>query len=65
MFVLGHNYLYLCIAFEMKAMFFIRLVVNRFKVEVMLLDFQTTVMLVSVLVMTALSVFTLIHINIR
>ena len=31
----------------------------------MLLDFQTTVMLVSVVIMTVLSVYTLINTNIR
>ena len=44
---------------------FIRLVVNRFKVKIMLLDFQTTAMLVSVAVATVLSVLTLMHTNIR
>ena len=36
-----------------------------FKVKIMLLDFQTTVMLVGVAVMTVLSVFTLTKTNIR
>ena len=49
----------------MKVLLFIRLVVNRFKVKIMLLDFQTTVMLVSVVIMTVLSVYTLINTNIR
>jgi hypothetical protein len=44
---------------------FIRLVVNRFKVKIMLLDFQTTTMLVSVAVATVLSVFTLVHTDIE
>ena len=63
--VCEHKTLYLCNAFEMKALLFIRLVVNRFKVKIMLLDFQTTVVLVSVMIMTVLSVITLIHTNIR
>lgn len=33
---------YLCIVFETNTLLFIRLVVNRFKVKIMLLDFQTT-----------------------
>jgi hypothetical protein len=57
--------MYLCSAFEMKVLLFIRLVVNRFKVKIMLLDFQTTVVLVSVAIMTVLSVYTLINTNIR
>ena len=36
-----------------------------FKVKIMLLDFQTTVMLVTVVVATILSVITLMHTNIR
>ena len=44
---------------------FIRLVVNRFKVKIMLLDFQTTVVLVTVAVATILSVITLMKTNIR
>ena len=51
--------------FREKVLLFIRLVVNRFKVKIMLLDFQTTVMLVSVVIMTVLSVYTLINTNIR
>jgi len=43
---------------------FIRLVVNRFKVKIMLLDFQTVV-LVAVAVLTLFSIITLKHINIR
>ena len=46
-------------------MLFIRLVVNRFKVKIMLLDFQTTALLVSVVIATVLSVITLINTNIR
>jgi hypothetical protein len=46
-------------------MLFIRLVVNRFKVKIMLLDFQTTALLVSVVIATILSVITLINTNIR
>ena|GEM_PF-4830291 len=42
---------------------FIRLVV--FKVKIMLLDFQTTVMLVAVSVVTVLSIVTLMHTNVR
>ena len=49
----------------MKVLLFIRLVVNRFKVKIMLLDFRTTVLLVSVVIMTVLSVYTLINTNIR
>ena len=60
-----HKTMYLCSAFEMKVLLFIRLVVNRFKVKIMLLDFQTTVVLVSVAIMTVLSVYTLINTNIR
>ena len=57
---------YLCIVIEMiTPKLFIRLVVNRFKVKIMLLDFQTTAMLVSVAIATILSVFTLTHTNIR
>ena len=57
---------YLCIVIEMiTPKLFIRLVVNRFKVKIMLLDFQTTVMLVSVVIATILSVITLIKTNIR
>ena len=40
--VCAHKNAYLCIAFETNALLFIRLVVNRFKVKIMLLDFQTT-----------------------
>jgi len=43
---------------------FIRLVVNRFKVKIMLLDFQTVV-LMAVAFLTFLSIVTLKHINIR
>jgi len=50
---------------ETITLLFIRLVVNRFKVKIMLLDFQTTVMLVSVVIATILSVITLIKTNIR
>ena len=46
-------------------MLFIRLVVNRFKVKIMLLDFQTTVMLVSVAIATILSIITLKNTNVR
>lgn len=60
-----HATCYLCNAFEMKVLLFIRLVVNRFKVKIMLLDFQTTVLLASVMIMTVLSVITLKHTNIR
>ncbi|MDE7455810.1 MAG: hypothetical protein K2M96_03790, partial [Prevotella sp.] len=35
------------------------------KVKIMLLDFQTTMMLVAVALATALSVITLVHTNIR
>ena len=42
---------------------FIRLVV--FKVKIMLLDFQTTVMLVAVSVVTVLSIVTLMHTDVR
>ncbi len=51
--------------FREKVLLFIRLVVNRFKVKIMLLDFRTTVLLVSVVIMTVLSVYTLINTNIR
>ena len=43
---------------------FIRLVV-KIKVKVMLLDFQTTMMLVAVALATILSVITLMHTNLR
>ena len=46
-------------------MLFIRLVVNRFKVKIMLLDFQTTIMLVAVAIATILSVVALMHTNVR
>ncbi len=52
-------------AIVMIASLFIRLVVNRFKVKIMLLDFQTTVMLASVAVATVLSIFTLTQTNVR
>ena len=52
-------------AIERIALLFIRLVVFRFKVKIMLLDFQSTCVLVSVAVATVLSVYTLTHINIR
>ena len=48
-----------------NALLFIRLVVNRFKVKIMLLDFQTTVQLVTVAIATVLSVITLIHTKVR
>ena len=48
-----------------NALLFIRLVVNRFKVKIMLLDFPTTVALVSAIVITMLSIITLVHTNIR
>ena len=63
-----HFSLYLCTfasAIVMIASLFIRLVVNRFKVKIMLLDFQTTVMLTSVAVATVLSIFTLTQTNVR
>ena len=50
---------------ETITLLFIRLVVNRFKVKIMLLDFQTTVVLVTVAIATILSVITLIKTNIR
>ena len=52
-------------AIVMIASLFIRLVVNRFKVKIMLLDFQTTVMLASVAATTVLSIFTLTQTNVR
>ena len=61
-----HEKYYLCSSNrEIIVLLFIRLVVNRFKVKIMLLDFQTTVLLVSVLILTVLSVYTLIHTNVR
>ena len=50
---------------ETITLLFIRLVVNRFKVKIMLLDFQTAVVLVTVAIATILSVITLIKTNIR
>ncbi len=45
---------------------FIRLVVNCFfKVKIMLLDFQTTIMLATVAIATILSIITLTKTNIR
>ena len=44
---------------------FIRLVVNRFKVKIMLLDFQTTVTLATAALATALSVYMLVKTNVR
>lgn len=41
-FVCEHTNHYLCNVFETNTLLFIRLVVNRFKVKIMLLDFQTT-----------------------
>lgn len=52
-------------SYSREYMLFIRLVVNRFKVKIMLLDFQTTVMLLSVAFVAVLSVITLMHTNIR
>ena len=50
---------------ETITLLFIRLVVNRFKEKIMLLDFQTAVVLVTVAIATILSVITLIKTNIR
>ena len=62
-------FLTFALAIEMIAPLFIRLVVLRiaklFKVKIMLLDFQTTLLLVSVAIMTVLSVITLKHTNVR
>ena len=52
-------------AIVMIALLFIRLVVIIFKVKIMLLDFQTTVMLASVAVATVLSIYTLTQTNVR
>jgi hypothetical protein len=50
----------------MIAVVFIRLVVKLvFKVKIMLLDFQTTVLLAAVAFMTVMSIVTLMHTNIR
>ena len=47
-------------------MFFIRLVVKLFlRLKIMLLDFQTTLLLTMVALATVLSVITLVHTNMR
>lgn len=61
----AHNYSYLCIVFETNTLLFIRLVVNRFKVKIMLLDFQTTVMLILIAIATVVSIITLTNISNR
>ena len=56
---------YLCTSNREIISLFIRLVVRFFKVKIMLLDFQTTVMLASVVIVSALSIITLMHTNVR
>lgn len=46
-------------------MLFIRLVVNRFKVKIMLLDLETEILIVSVIVMTVVNIIALVNTNIR
>jgi len=47
-------------------LFFIRLVVKLFlRLKIMLLDFQTTLLLTMVALATVLSVITLVHTNMR
>ena len=54
------------LAIEMIAVVFIRLVVKLvFKVKIMLLDYQTTLLLAIVAVATILSVITLVNTNMR
>ena len=53
-------------AIEMIAVVFIRLVVKLvFKVKIMLLDYQTTLLLTIVAIATILSVITLVNTNMR
>ena len=56
---------YLCTRNREVALLFIRLVVNKIKVKIMLLDFQTTVMLGLVALATVLSIITLTKTNSR
>jgi len=42
LFVNAHEKYYFCIVFVTNTLLFIRLVVNRFKVKIMLLDLKTT-----------------------
>lgn len=57
--------MYLCIVFETNTLLFIRLVVNRFKVKIMLLDLETEILIVSVIVMTVVNIIALVNTNIR
>ena len=61
--------MFLCtfaLAIEMIAVVFIRLVVKLvFKVKIMLLDYQTTLLLTIVAIATILSVITLVNTNMR
>ena len=69
-----HFYKYLCTRNREIIQIFIRLVVlgsafaapvSFFKVKIMLLDFQSTLMLGCVVVATILSIITLVHTNVR
>ena len=65
LFVHVHKYMYLCTVFETNTLLFIRLVVNRFKVKIMLLDFQTMALPISIAIASVLSLITLTDISSR
>ena len=52
-------------SFEINVLLFIRLVVNRFKVKIMLLDFQTMALPISIAIASVLSLITLTDISSR